>query len=154
LSVARLDLRKSLHDFYSPPVGDVKLVTLPAMKFIKVDGEGDPQGESFQQAMGVLFTLGYTLKFRSKKKLKRDYNVMTPEGLWWVKGGGFDPSKRSDWLWTLMVAVPDFITDSMFSGAKLEVREKKDPPGLDRARLEPFEEGAVRPDNAPRALFL
>jgi hypothetical protein len=141
LSVARLDLRKSLHDFYSPPVGDVELITPPTMKFIKVDGEGDPQGESFQQAMGVLFTLAYTLKFRSKKKLKRDYNVMAPEGLWWVKGGGFDPSKRSDWLWTLMVAVPDFITDSMFSGAKLEVREKKDPLGLDRARLEPFEEG-------------
>jgi hypothetical protein len=36
---ARLDLRKSLHDFYPPPVGDVELVTPPAMKFIKVDGE-------------------------------------------------------------------------------------------------------------------
>ena len=141
MSVVKFDLRKSLHDIYSPPVGDVELITPPRMKYIMVDGEGDPQGDSFQQAMGVLFGLAYTLKFRSRKQMKKDYNVMTPEGLWWFRGGGFDPSRRRDWLWTLMVVVPDFITDSMFNEAKLELREKKNPPGLDKARLESFDEG-------------
>ena len=141
MSVTKLDLRKSLHNFYSPPAGQVELIDLPPMEYIMVDGEGEPGGESFQHAMGVLYNLAYTLKFRSKKVLKKDYNVMAPEGLWWVKGGGFNPDRRKDWLWTLMVVLPDFITNKMFSEAQLEVREKKNPPGIERARMETFDGG-------------
>jgi len=141
LSVSRLDLRKSLHDYYSPPSGEVELVTLPEMKYIMADGRGDPQDESFQRAMGVLFSLAYALRFRSKKLLRRDYSVMTPEALWWVRGGGFDSSRRDEWLWTLMVVVPDSISCKMFDEARLEVREKKNPPGIGRARFETLDEG-------------
>jgi len=26
------------------------------------------------------------MKFRSKRLLKKDYDMMAPEGLWWMKG--------------------------------------------------------------------
>ena len=50
-------------------------------------------------------------------------------------------AKRSSWLWTLMMVQPDFVSDKMFAGTLLEVREKKNPPGIERARLETFDEG-------------
>jgi len=141
LSVTKLDLRKALKSLYNPPTGEVELIRVPTLKYIMVDGVGDPGGEAFQQAMGVIYNVAYTMKFRSKATLRKDYNVMAPEGLWWMKGGGFDAAKRDEWMWTLMSVQPDFVTSKLFSEAVKEVGQKKDPPGLEKARLESFAEG-------------
>jgi len=141
LFVTKLDLRKTLKSLYSPRAGEVELVTIPAMKYIMVDGSGAPESESFQQAIGVLYNLAYTMKFRSKKLLKKDYNVMALEGLWWIEGKEFDMAKRDDWVWRLMIVQPDFVTSKMFSEAREEIKRKKNPPGLEKAYLESFEEG-------------
>ncbi len=141
MSVVKLELRKTLKEYYSPPAGEVVLVRMPTMKYIMVDGDGEPGGEPFQQAMGALYNVAYTLKFRAKKLLKKDYDIMAPEGLWWSKAKTFDMTKKNEWLWTLMIVVPDFITEKMFSDAVAEVRRKKNPPGLEKARLVSFKEG-------------
>jgi hypothetical protein len=141
LSVTKLDLRKTLKPLYNPHTGEVELVTVPAMKYIMVDGIGAPEGASFSQAIGAIYNLAYTMKFRSKKLLKKDYSVMALEGLWWVKGKRFDLAKREDWVWTLMIVQPDFVNDKMFAEALNEVKQKKNPPGIEKARLESFKEG-------------
>ena len=141
MSQMKLDLRNSLKQYYTPPKGEVELVSMPPMNCIMVDGDGEPGGKSFQEAMGVIYNLAYTMKFSAKKTLKKDYTVMAPEGLWWMKGGRIDPSRPKDWLWTLLAVVPDFVTPELFGLAKDEVRRKKNLPGLDRARLETFDEG-------------
>ena len=141
MSPVKLELRKTMKGFYNPPTGEVILVELPPLKYVMVDGNGEPGGESFQQAMGVLYNIAYTMKFRSKRLLKKDYDMMAPEGLWWMKGKKIDMARRDKWLWTLMILVPDFVTPKMFSDAVAEVRSKKNPPGLDRARLETLDEG-------------
>jgi len=130
-----------MKEFYNPPGGEAVLVELPPLKYVMVDGSGEPGGESFQQAMGALYNIAYTMKFRSKRLLKKDYDMMAPEGLWWMKGKKIDVTQRDKWLWTLMILVPDFIAPKMFSETVAEVRSKKNPPGLDRARLEILEEG-------------
>ena len=141
MSITKFELRKTLKQFYNPPAGKVDLVRIPVMTYIMVDGGGEPGGEDFQQAMGIIYNLVYTMKFRAKKLLKKDYDIMAPEGLWWMKEGTFDMDKRDKWLWTLMIVVPDFVTDKIFSEAVDEVRKKKNPPGLDKAHLEKFDEG-------------
>ena len=130
-----------MKEFYNPPAGEVVLVEVPPLKYIMVDGDGEPGGESFQQAMSALYNIAYTTKFRAKRLLKKDYDMMAPEGLWWMKGK-IDMNKRDKWLWTLMIIVPDFITPKLFSDAVADVRKKKNSPGLDRARLETLDEGA------------
>jgi len=127
MPVTRLDLRKTPKSLYSPPLGEVELVRVPTMKYIMVDGIGDPSGQAFQQAMSVIYNVAYMMKFRSKAQLKKDYSVVAPEGLWWMKGGGFDASKRDAWLWTLM--------------AVQEAKRKKNSPSLEKARLESLAEG-------------
>ncbi|HUI23963.1 MAG TPA: GyrI-like domain-containing protein [Nitrososphaerales archaeon] len=140
MSPAKLELRKTMKGFYNPPTGEVVLVKLPPLKYVMVDGDGEPGGKSFRQAMGALYNIAYTMKFRSKRLLKKDYDMMAPEGLWWMKGK-IDMDKRDKWLWTLMIMVPDFVTPKMFSESVAEVRSKKNPPGLERARLETLDEG-------------
>ena len=143
MSIAKLELRKTLKEFYNPPAQEPVIVELPPMKYVMVDGAGEPGGQLFQEAMGVLYNIAYTMKFRSKKMLRRDYDMMAPEGLWWMKGKVIDEARRDKWLWTLMILVPDFITPKMFSEAVAEVRSRKNPPGLDRARLETLDEGTA-----------
>jgi hypothetical protein len=140
LPIVKLELRKTLKEFYNPPAGAASLVELPPLKYIMVDGHGEPGVESFQQAMGVLYNVAYTMKFRAKKLLKKDYDMMAPEGLWWMKGKKFDMAYRDKWLWTLMILVPDFVDDKLFRETVEEVRRKKNPPGLDLARLETMNE--------------
>ena len=141
MPVVKLELRKTLKEFYSPGAGKVELVKMPSMKHIVVDGAGAPGGEAFQQAMGVIYNLVYATKFRAKKSLKKDYDVMAPEGLWWMKGKTFDSTRPDRWLWSLRIVVPDFVNEKLFSETVEEVRRKKNPPGLEKARLEAFEEG-------------
>ena len=137
----KLDLRKKLTRLYHPPVGDVEVLRIPRMKYIMVDGRGSPESDDFHQAIGTMYNVAYTMKFRSKKLLKKDYNVMALEGLWWMEGGGFDPVRRESWQWTLMIVQPDFVTPKLFADSVKKAKAKKNPPGLELARLAPFAEG-------------
>ena len=48
------DLRKELKDLYTA-VGTPKLVDVPPLRFLMVDGQGDPAAPAFAQAMQALF---------------------------------------------------------------------------------------------------
>ena len=137
----KLDLRKELGDLYRPPVGRAEAVSVPRSNCMMIDGRGDPSGPAFQQAIQAIYSVAYTMKFRSKKLRKKDYTVMALEGLWWSDDGPFDQGARDKWRWTLLTVVPPFITQRDFDGAVYEVRRKKNPPGLDGLRLESFAEG-------------
>jgi len=141
LQPTKLDLRKEMKKYYQPPVGEVVAVRVPKMRFIMVEGKGAPEGSSFQKAIQTLYGLAFTIKFGAKKTLGVDFPVMPLEGLWWTKGGGFDPKRREDWLWTLMIMQPKLVTKGMFAKAKEELKRKKGPSALEPASLELFDEG-------------
>jgi hypothetical protein len=143
----KLDLKKELKHLYLPSAKEVVLEDVPPMTYLMMDGvipEGMEPGNApeFQQAFGALYGCAYTLKFMSKLKLGRDYTVMALEGLWWNRDDGrFEMGAKAAWRWTLMILQPEHITQAHFEEARTQVREKKDPPGLDKVRLERFHEG-------------
>ncbi len=143
----KLDLKKTLKHLYTPSAKEVRVVEVPPMNFIMVDGEGDPNTTAaFQQITEVLYGLAYTLKFASKK-MGIDYPVMALEGLWWMdnmgdKYGDVDfTADKSLWKYTLMIMQPDHITQMLFNEARDELRRKKNPVMLDQVRYERFDEG-------------
>jgi hypothetical protein len=140
----KLDLKKTLKPLYSASAKPV-LVDVPEITFLMVDGAGDPNtSPDFLEAMGALYGAAYTLKFMLKKRPEDplDFAVMPPEGLWWCEGrSDFCMEDKGKWLWTLMIALPDVVTPDHFAEACRQLRAKKNPPGLDRLRLERFHEG-------------
>ena len=145
-----LDLRKQYKHLYQPSARKVELVEVPPFQFAMVDGgleTGVLPGDStaFQEAVQALYGLSYTLKFASKLRKENpiDYKVMALEGLWWVEEGEFDITQvpPGGWRWTAMIMQPDHISEAMFQEALGQLRKKKPSPGLDRLRLETFEEG-------------
>jgi len=140
----KIDYRKDLKALYCPSVRQIEVVDVPAMPFLMVDGEGDPNtARSYAEAVETLFTLSYTLKFMVKRgSLQIDYSVFPLEGLWWADDPTlFLTGGKEEWKWTSMIAQPVFVTTEMVSKAIGETRKKKGLAALDRVRLEAFDEG-------------
>lgn len=140
----KLDWKKELKQLYQPSVKEVAQVDVPAMNFLMVDGKGDPNtAPEYVEAIEALYSVSYTLKFSVKKgDLAIDYGVMPLEGLWWAHDmSAFGKGSKQDWLWTMMVAQPPFVTRAMVERAIADVKKKKDPAAVSRLRFETFTEG-------------
>ena len=139
-----LDLIKEYQQFYHQPNNIVSLVHVPRMNFLMIDGKGSPNNNpDYSDALGALYSVAYTLKFAVKKgPLQTDYKVMPLEGLWWTENmSEFTLEDRGNWLWCMMIMLPDLVTPEMITQSIEEVRKKKNPPRLDLVRFESFEEG-------------
>lgn len=137
------DLKKELES-YAARRGEIRLIEVPAMQYLMVDGQGDPNtSQEFQDAIEALYPVAYKLKFASKLQLERDYVVMPLEGLWWSDDMTTFTSARDKarWSWTLMIMQPEWITREMFEAAIQKVTEKKAPASLTKVRFEKLEEG-------------
>lgn len=145
----KLDLKKDLKAYFQPSAKKVVAIEVPRFKFIMIDGAietGMEPGTSplFQENTEAMYGAAYTLKFMLKKREVDpvDYPVMAMEGLWDVRDGNFDINVKDNWDYTLMILVPDFITQDIFEEGLTQLRKKKgDQPAFDRLRLDTFEEG-------------
>lgn len=140
----KIDYRKKLKELYTASSKKVELVNVPPLQFLMVDGAGDPNhSPEFEQAIQVLFSISYTLKFQVKKGPQQiDYAVMPLEGLWWSdEMSDFSLGNKEKWLWTAMVLQPDFITKSMVEAAANEVTSRKKIPLPASLRMETMKEG-------------
>ncbi|MBI5094173.1 MAG: GyrI-like domain-containing protein [Candidatus Hydrogenedentes bacterium] len=138
----KTDLRKSLKHLYTASQKAPAIVDVPALNFLMVDGQGDPNTSlEFHQAVEALYSMSYTLKFSIKKSdPKKDYKVMGLEGLWWMDGV-IDMHKKELWKWTVIIAQPDVVTPKWVKTAADDLAKKKNPPALGKVRLERFSEG-------------
>lgn len=137
----KVDFKKTL-DAYKAKHGEFRILEIPPMQYLMVDGHGAPEGPDFAHAIEAVYPLAYTLKFMSKLQLDKDYVVPPMEGLWWADDMAvYASGDKSKWDWTVLLMVPDWITPDMFSEAKQKVAAKKDAPvDLSKVRLETLEE--------------
>lgn len=140
---SKVDFKKTLDSFRAPR-GRFRILDVPEMQYLMIDGHGDPgTSPAFAQAIEALYPVAYTLKFASKLDLGRDYVVPPMEGLWWADDmNAFTVARdKKRWDWTLMLMVPPWIDRAMYAAAVAHVSEKNRPPRIEDVRLEPFREG-------------
>src|SRR6266568_9555791 len=134
-TLEKVDFKKRWKKLYQPPVGEITTVQVPALTYLMVDGEGDPNSsKTFEQAVEALYSLSYTLKFTLKKSPQAiDYGVMPLEGLWWADDPRvFLKAEKSKYKWTAMILQPDFIAQPQVDTAFEQVRKKKNLAALDQ----------------------
>ena len=138
------DWRKDLKELYSPPTSKVVEVVVPELKFLTIEGKGDPNtSPDFQGAVGALYAMSYTLKFAIKKLgPSKDYKVGPLEGLWWnTKEGELIQGGKGGWGWKAMILQPSFIQDEEVESARKSAMSKRENPSLAKVSLEAIEEG-------------
>jgi hypothetical protein len=137
-----IDLKKSLRPFYTASATKPAIVDIPPLNALMVDGIGDPSGTAFQEAVGSLYSVAYTLKFAFKKEHAVDYPVMALEGLWCAEDPAFfADGKRDEWRWTLFIVLPDIVKKKDVAGAVAAVKKKAKFPRFPEVRFEKFAEG-------------
>ncbi len=81
----KLDFKKSL-DSYRAKAGEFRVLELPELQYLMIDGQGDPNASAeYADALSTLYPVAYALKFASKNELDRDYVVPPLEALWWAE---------------------------------------------------------------------
>jgi hypothetical protein len=138
----KTDLKKTL-DSYRCGEGRFRILEVPDMSYLMIDGVGAPTSPAFGEAIQTLMPVAYTIKFASKLDLGRDFVVPPIEGLWWADDmESFTASRdKSRWRWTLMTLVPEWIDQEAYDKAVVQVASKQAPERLGDLRLELLSEG-------------
>lgn len=139
----KTDLKKTL-DSYRASHNAFRVLDVPPMQYLMIDGHGDPNtSASYAAAVSSLFPVAYKLKFTSKRDLDRDYVVPPLEALWWSADMATFTARRdkSQWDWTVMILTPEWITAAIVDDAVAAVGKKEAPPALEKLRLEVLDEG-------------
>lgn len=140
--MTKTDHKEELKPLYKPPKGKVAEVTVPPLRYLMIDGKGDPNTTPrYKQAVEALFSVSYKCKFAAKAS-GVEYVVMPLEGLWWADNlDDFLTNNRTNWQWTMMILQPDAATDEIIQNAISEVASKKGLPLLNELRVEVLDEG-------------
>lgn len=125
------DYKKEYKEFYLPK-DKPAIVEIPAMNFVAVRGQGDPneEGGEYKNAMGLLYGIAFTIKM-SKMGDHRiegyfDYVVPPLEGFWWQEGRkAIDYGHKEAFRWISLIRLPDFVTREDFAWAVAEATKKK-----------------------------
>lgn len=125
------DFKKEYKEYYMPK-NTPEIVTVPKANYIAVKGKGNPneEGGAYQQAVGVLYAVAYTLKmsYKTDHKIEGFFDYVVPplEGFWWQDNvDGVDYSDKSTFNWISVIRLPDFVSKEDFEWAVATAAEKK-----------------------------
>ena len=138
--------RKNDKDIYigkaAPAVIDVG-----AYAYFALSGQGNPNGDAFSEAVGVLYALSYAVKMLPKRQAPPDgyydYTVFPLEGVWDIidKTKAAQPIDKDNLKYTIMMRQPEFVTDDLAAQVLAYVREKKPHTLLDDVRFAHITDG-------------
>lgn len=178
------DFKKEYKEFYMPK-NKPEIVNVPKANYIAVRGKGNPNtpnGE-YQQAIGVLYAVAYTLKmsYKTDYKIEGFFEYVVPplEGFWWqgeqhpvdavVRTDradrrevvrGVDYGNKDAFNWISVIRLPDFVTSKDFKWA-VEIATQKKKLDCSKAEFLTIDEGLcvqmmhIGPfDNEPESVAL
>lgn len=141
---AKIDYKKHDKALYLPK-GEPVILDVPAMPFVAIEGEGDPNRPEFALETGALFALSYAVKMSYKgsdaPEGYYDYTVYPLEGIWSLVDLTRPATDKSNLKYKLMIRQPDFLTEEGFRYFVGKTAAKKPNPMLDRLKFITIEDG-------------
>jgi len=129
--------KKAEKKFYLPN-SKPEYIQIPPFKFFSIEGNGDPNDESFGDYIGVLYSLSYAVKMSPKKGLAPEnyfeYTVYPLEGVWDIS----EEAKKKQ----AVTLDKSSLVNAEFAEDIIHLTKKKKPhPLLDNVIFNSFEEG-------------
>ncbi len=121
---AKLDLHRLHRDEYAPAREPI-ILDLSDGRYLAVDGRGEPGGSEFQEKLGALYGMAFTIKMMRKRAGLGDYVVAGLEGLYWPDPGLSPFEAPLDTLnWRLLIRTPDTVNDGDVEAGRLALKQK------------------------------
>lgn len=145
ITTKKLDYKKNFPELYKPSAKKPSIIEVPEMNYFMIDGKGDPnQSTEYKLAIEALYAASYSLKMKiiKKKTPSKDYVVPPLEGLWYMpEMENWSMKEKEKWFWTMMIRIPDFITQQQIKKSMILLKETKNPIAFPKLRHEKYKEG-------------
>lgn len=142
--MGKVDYKKDFKALYVPKTVP-GIIEVPMMSFALIEGQGNPNGEAFQQATAALYSFSYAVKMSYKSGVipegYYEYTVFPLEGVWDLADKSKPSTDKDNFSYVIMIRQPDFLTEALFERFIRETQKKKPNPDLERIRLVHAEEG-------------
>lgn len=138
----KIDLFKE-HKAEYKAISKPVFVETTAAQYLMIDGQGAPGGTVFEECIGALYSMAFTIKMTRKFAGLGDYTVCKLEGLWYTEDGcdDFANIPQDKWLWTLMIRTPDCVKQADLNKAVKALLKKGKAEKVKDVRLEKLNEG-------------
>lgn len=145
MELMKIDLVKTDPNYYK--VGkNPDIREIPPCNYLAIQGKSAPEDQIFLDAISTIYAAAFGIKFLCKGE-DNDFTVPKMEGFWYVEGGLeaqrlFTKTPRDQWLWKIMIRMPDFVDGSYLSRALENIRTgKKEVPSLEQLTFETIPRG-------------
>ncbi len=143
MSATKTDFKK-IHRALYTATAEPRLVDVPDLPFLMIDGVGDPDGDGYRRAVEALYSVAYGVRFALKAAGIVEYPVMPLQGRWRTEEGeefAYD-SGRDTWHWTMMILQPPQATPALVGDALAAAAKKKPDLPVPDVRLTRLREGS------------
>ncbi len=119
------------------------LVETTLAQYLAIEGQGTPGGAEFEECIGALYGMAFTIKMTRKAAGKGDYVVCKLESLWYGPDGSGDLCSVSQekWQWTLMIRTPECVKQADLDKAVAALLDKGKCEAVSKVKLEKLNEG-------------
>lgn len=140
----KIDYKKAYKDLYAPKPKPA-LIDVPRIKFVIIEGKGDPNEEEFALATQALYGFSYSVKMSYKSdnvpEGYYDYTVFPLEGEWDLADKDKDITDKSNYKYKIMIRQPKFLTKDLFERFLTVTKKKKPNEFLNKIYFDEIEEG-------------
>ena len=137
----KIDLFKQYKDEYkagSKPA----LIKTTASEYLCIEGKGVPGEKDFDQAIGALYSMAFTIKMTRKAQGLGDYVVCKLEAVWWSdEDVCFSKLPKEKWQWKMMIRTPGCVGRDDLEKACKAIIAKGKSDAVKRVHLEELHEG-------------
>jgi len=137
----KIDLFKEHKAEYKATSKAALINTKPA-QYLMVDGTGAPGGTVFEECIGALYAMAFTIKMTRKFARQGDYVVCKLEALWYTqdRADNFADLPQDKWCWRLMIRTPECVTQKDLDKAVEALLKKGKAEAVKQVRLETLDE--------------
>jgi len=130
-----------LRELYLPPEGQFTMIDVPEIRYVVIDGHGDPRNGAGAEAAKWLYSVVHFVKPFVKERMGRNFVEPPLEYLFWADNErDFIEGKKGKCIWRAMVVFIYWITEEQFEEAVAKVEGKRGP-APEMLRLENLHEG-------------
>ena len=122
-----------------------EIVMIPSMKFVTIQGEGDPNDTPFLEDVKALYAMTYKVKMSYKRDNPPEnyepYKIYPLEGVWDLIDYSKTATRKDNLKYTIMIQQPSFFNQDMFIMFLEEISKKGKVSRAHQLKYEVIEEG-------------
>lgn len=122
-----------------------QMISVPRMKFVTINGEGNPNDTPFLEDVKALYAMTYKVKMSYKREYPpkdyEAYKISPLEGVWDLIDYSKPAENKNNLKYTIMIQQPSFFNKDLFDMFLEEIIKKGNVSRAPQLRYEVIEEG-------------